>query len=256
MSTAEVPTSSGPALLLAVLGAASNNIGKVRAMHPNIFARGAHPDTPRTHASCRDRWHLGGARQVIQKRATQELPQLAFERKVLLSYAASSTWRIGLLADVGGAIATLLALSRAPVSLIQPVGGCGMAVLALFSRYYLREELQLLERVGVALAVAGTIGVGLTAAPPAGVGAMPNASAGALLLVALVLGFGVLEGALRHVTRQRSANDPPVRPRLQELADNLGLAGMDNTYVTIALVAAAVVVFFVLVRKTLNFPPS
>ena len=178
----DMSESHGFALLLAVVGAASNNIGK-----------------------------------VIQKRATNELPQLSMERKVILSYAASRMWRLGLLADVAGAIATLMALSRAPVSLIQPVGGCGMAVLALFSRYYLREELELLERVGVGMAIAGTVGVGLTATPSES--AMPNASVGALLLASMTLGFVLLEGALQVLVRRAE----PQRPRLMELAENLGL---------------------------------
>lgn len=182
------------ALLLAVFGAASNNIGK-----------------------------------VLQKRGTSTLPQLSMERKVLLAYVTSPTWRLGLLCDVGGAIATLLALSRAPVSLIQPVGGCGMAVLALFSRYYLHEELQLLERFGVGLAVAGTIGVGLTATPEEDSSAVwPNPRTGTLLLALMCLAFVLLEGALHHTTRQQQqqqANaETPMRPRLQDLAETLGLA--------------------------------
>mmetsp|Transcript_21576 Transcript_21576/g.50306 ORF Transcript_21576/g.50306 Transcript_21576/m.50306 type:complete len:247 (+) Transcript_21576:394-1134(+) len=59
----------------------------------------------------------------------------------------------------------LFALQAAPLSLVQPIAGSGMAVLALFSHYYLHEELRRIEWLGVLTAGLGAVGVGVVAAP-------------------------------------------------------------------------------------------
>ena len=178
---------------LAMLGSAANNIGK-----------------------------------ILQKQATSELPQLSLERKVLLSYVQSRIWRTGLLADIGGALAVLVSLSLAPLSLIQPVSGAGMAILAVFAHFYLREELQRQEQVGVAIAMLGSVGIGAVATPADD--AMPLAASGTLLLVATGGVLAAIEAALRRSmaalrgTRGDGSSGSLLRPRLQELMLAEGLS--------------------------------
>ncbi|URD75132.1 hypothetical protein MUK42_17580 [Musa troglodytarum] len=99
--------------------------------------------------------------KVLQKKGTVILPRLSFKLKVIRAYVLNKLWIIGFLMDICGAVLMLRALSQAPVSVIQPVSGCGLAILCVFSHFYLKEVMNALDWVGIALAGAGTIGVGI-----------------------------------------------------------------------------------------------
>jgi len=105
--------------------------------------------------------------KVCQKRGTQDLPLLQFKASVggarvpppppppgpcvhphthararththththvLTSYVTNGWWVLGVALDVSGALMTMVSLSLAPVSVVQPVLGCGLAFVALFS---------------------------------------------------------------------------------------------------------------------------
>ncbi|GFZ16252.1 magnesium transporter, putative [Actinidia rufa] len=79
---------------------------------------------------------------------------------VIRAYALNKAWVIGFLMDIFGALLMLQALSKAPVSVIQPVSGCGLAILSVFSHFYLKERMNAVDWMGITLAAIGTIGVG------------------------------------------------------------------------------------------------
>ncbi|KAH1252628.1 putative magnesium transporter NIPA9 [Glycine max] len=87
--------------------------------------------------------------KILQKKGT-----------VIRAYALNKTWVIGFLMDIFGALLMLRALALAPVSVIQPVSGCGLAILSVFSHFYLKEVMNVVDWVGITLAGFGTIGVG------------------------------------------------------------------------------------------------
>ncbi|EEF46092.1 conserved hypothetical protein [Ricinus communis] len=98
--------------------------------------------------------------KVLQKKGTVILPPLSFKLKVIRAYAVNKSWVIGFLMDICGAMLMLRALSQAPVSVIQPVSGCGLAILSVFSHFYLKEVMNVIDWIGITLAGIGTIGVG------------------------------------------------------------------------------------------------
>ncbi|KAH7574395.1 hypothetical protein JRO89_XS03G0291000 [Xanthoceras sorbifolium] len=98
--------------------------------------------------------------KVLQKKGTVILPPLSFKLKVIRAYAVNRAWLIGFLMDIFGALLMLRALSQAPVSVIQPVSGSGLAILSIFSHFYLKEVMNAIDWMGITLAGIGTIGVG------------------------------------------------------------------------------------------------
>ena len=54
--------------------------------------------------------------KALQKEATRQLPRFSIERKILLQYARSQQYLVGLAADLGGALLMIAAFALAPVS--------------------------------------------------------------------------------------------------------------------------------------------
>ena len=79
--------------------------------------------------------------KALQKKALSFLPRLKMDREVLQKYLTSRYFAAGVLADLAGGVMMLGAVANAPVSIVQPVAGCGLAILALFSHYYLKVRL-------------------------------------------------------------------------------------------------------------------
>lgn len=139
--------------------------------------------------------------KVLQKKGTVILPPLSFKLKVIRAYAVNRAWLIGFLMDIFGALLMLRALSLAPVSVIQPVSGCGLAILSIFSHFYLKEVMNAIDWMGITLAGIGTIGVG------AG-GEEQEASSISVfqlpwLAFSVAILFVLLNGWLRFFKRQR-----------------------------------------------------
>ncbi|XP_042481213.1 probable magnesium transporter NIPA9 [Macadamia integrifolia] len=139
--------------------------------------------------------------KVLQKKGTVILPPLSLKFKVVRAYVFNKAWIIGFVMDIFGALLMLKALSQSPVSVIQPVSGCGLAILSIFSHFYLKEVMNVVDWVGIAFAGVGTIGVGVG-------GEEQKASAISifdlpLLVFIVVILFVLLNGWLHVYKRQR-----------------------------------------------------
>lgn len=89
------------------------------------------------------------------------------ERPFQVIVEVARTWQVllGLVLFALSAISWLLVISRVPLSFAYPFAGITYVLLALFSKFVLKEHVPHMRWLGVALIVAGIIVVGRTSSP-------------------------------------------------------------------------------------------
>jgi len=79
------------------------------------------------------------------------------------SLARVPVWRAGIIIMMAGWGLYFVSVKFAPISIVQPALGAGMAVLALFSVFYLHEKISALEWIAFAAMLGGIVLLGLSA---------------------------------------------------------------------------------------------
>ncbi len=104
---------------------------------------------------------------VLWKKAAVNLPEvkLGFSPKTIWAFMTSGLWMLGFGIVIAGWVLYLIAVANAPISIIQPAIGFGLVILALFSVFYLKEEVKPREWVAVAMMILGIALLGLSADP-------------------------------------------------------------------------------------------
>jgi drug/metabolite transporter (DMT)-like permease len=128
---------------------------------------------------------------VLQKVSADRLPRLGLsvrQGSVYRAFLRSPIWLTGIAINTVGWVLLLKAIANAPVSIIQPVLGFGLALLALFSAVFLKERLSRLESGGLVMMIAGLVLLGVSAARQEGGGAVSLAP---LLAVSVVFAGGL-----------------------------------------------------------------
>jgi drug/metabolite transporter (DMT)-like permease len=105
---------------------------------------------------------------------------------LLRRLARRGGWVAGLLVSVAGAALQVVALTLAPVAVVQPVIALGLVLLLVLARAVLREPVGAREAAGVAAVVAG-VSAAVVAAPDLDLGAV-DVPGMAALLTALAAG--------------------------------------------------------------------
>lgn len=102
---------------------------------------------------------------LVQKRALDHLPPLEGQGalgavRTLLGHPG---WLLGWLLTTVGLVLNLAALGKADLTLLQPLHGFGLVVLASLSHFWLQERVRARELCGIAIAIAGVAWLGLGA---------------------------------------------------------------------------------------------
>ena len=100
---------------------------------------------------------------ALQKRGASALPKLGREKGAFGAMFKNKTWALGFAGLLAGWGLYVYSTKFAPISIIQPTLGLGLAVLALFSIFYLKERMKVLEWLALSGMFAGMILLGISA---------------------------------------------------------------------------------------------
>ncbi len=101
---------------------------------------------------------------ALQKRGASKLPKIGSEKGVVKAFFTSRVWLAGTGALLGGWGLFFVSTKFAPISIIQPTLGVGLAVLAVFSVFYLKEKIKALEWIAVFGMIVGMVLLGVSTA--------------------------------------------------------------------------------------------
>lgn len=107
---------------------------------------------------------LTGTGTVVEKLALERLPAIHARRigSMIRTLVTSSQWLWGCLLLLGGLICQGLALSLAPISVVQPIFASGIVLLLVLSHFVLRDQLRPVEWGALALIVVALVVLGLS----------------------------------------------------------------------------------------------
>jgi drug/metabolite transporter (DMT)-like permease len=149
-------------------------------------------------------YHLG---LILEKRALAKLPDIDARHAVRLlrTLLTAPAWLGGFALMLCGFGLQVVALSRAPVSVVQPVLGSGIVILLVLSRLVLRERLGRLELACVLAMAAAIVLIALSAIGAVGqVGHRADGPAlTAVAVLAVVVAIALGASALRPVQAGR-----------------------------------------------------
>ena len=141
---------------------------------------------------------------VLQKKAAEQTT--ASGVRILGALARRPMWLLGILVQMIGFGCHFFALTRAPVTVVQPIIGAEIVFVVVFAGFALHEHPGRREALGMATAGAGVVLLLLTIGEEA---SMRRVGAGALVVglgvvLGLVVGLLVLDGPLpaRHPERR------------------------------------------------------
>ena len=107
---------------------------------------------------------LTGTGTVVEKIALQKLPDIHARRfwAMIRTLCASSQWLWGCALLLGGLICQGLALTLAPISVVQPIFASGIVLLLVLSHFVLHDRLRSVEWFALALIVVALVLLGMS----------------------------------------------------------------------------------------------